>query len=240
MINECIIVGGGLSIRPEIEVLKPILATKFTCLTNYSYKFFNGTFLTFIDKDFYYPFDLNQNPDIYNELKQLPLIIGKQEKELDNYKLDNTILVKGRNAFVKGRELIDGFYTGCLTGVFSLHLVSFLMNYEKIIYLLGFDWNGMLEKNLNYSPKMDIQIHYYNKEEIKHRGQGYVGYYVNHNADAIFKLFVIPNLKIYNVSPKSGINCFEKIDYNKFYELLSKEEVNQEDLRKEIKGKIKF
>jgi hypothetical protein len=47
------------------------------------------------------------------------------------------------------------------------------------------------------------------------------------------------DIKIYNVSLNSNINCFEKISYEKMFELLSEEIINQEDLRKEIKKKLK-
>ena len=81
-ISELIIVGGGLSIKPQIEALKPILASKYTILINYSFKFFEGTFLCFQDRDFYVPDYAKSSeykiryPDFYNELKKLPLIIG--------------------------------------------------------------------------------------------------------------------------------------------------------------------
>jgi hypothetical protein len=105
------------------------------------------------------------------------------------------------------------------------------------VYLLGFDWTrrtGLPERDPNYNPKSNEPTHYYNN--INHRGIGYVGYYENHNADRDFnKLIKKDTLKIYNVSPESNINCFEKISYQEFYELLSPEIADQDNLRFKIK-----
>jgi hypothetical protein len=231
MVSEVIIVGGGASIKPYLSELHPLLATKFTILTNYAYKHFLGTFSTFIDRDFYKPRPGSNNPDIYEELKQLPLIVGINDNGIEEFKLNNTILL-ARNQF----------YTGNLTGIFSLSLANFLINSNGTIYLLGFDWSrrlDLLEKDKKYNPKSDLQIHYYSKDEINHRGHGYVGYYENHNPDKAFEAFIYEkNLKIYNVSLGSNINCFEKISYVQFFGLMSNKKENQEELRKEIRTKL--
>jgi len=77
---------------------------------------------------------------------------------------------------------------------------------------------------------------------LQHKGSGYVGYYENHNPDKEFKQFIKKDtFKIYNVSLESNINCFEKISYQKFFEILSPEKINQEEIREEIKLRwIKF
>lgn len=226
-ITEIIILGGGSSIKQaDFALLESILATKCTILTNYAFKHFSGTFLAFIDRDFYKPRPDKDNPDIYEELKELPLIIGINHNGIEEFKLDNTIL-------------LDKKYKRNLTGVFAIDLALKLMD-RGTIYLLGFDWNRRLnlpEKDPNYNPKSNLQIHYYN--DVKHRGMGYVGYYENHNPDKEFLEFTQKkDIKIYNVSLQSNINCFEKISYEHMFTLLNKEIYNQEKLRIEIKEKI--
>jgi hypothetical protein len=229
--NECIIVGGGSSLKQaDFSILQPLLASKFTILTNYSFKHFKGTFLTFQDRDFYKPRPDEEgelpNPDIYEELKELPLIVGINQTGVEEFKLDNTILLDKSE-----REI--------LTGVFALKLALWLMK-SGTIFLLGFDFPrriGLSEKDPNYNPKTNLNIHYY---DIKHRGSGYVGYYENHNADKLFNKFVgnEDKIKIYNVNLKSNINCFEKINYEHMYTLLNKEITNQEEIRIKIKHQL--
>lgn len=225
-IDECIIIGGGSSIKQvDFGVLQPLLATKFTILTNYAFRHFIGTFLAFIDRNFYKPKD-NNNPDIYEELKQLPLIVGINDNGIEEFKLANTIL-------------LDKKYMTHLTGIFALKLATMLLE-TGTIYLLGFDWNRRPLETIDkkhYCGKSNLQIHYYT--DIQHRGIGYVGYYENHNPDKIFDEFLKKrDIKIYNVSPESNINCFEKISYTKMFELFSKEIYNQEELRNFIKNKL--
>lgn len=234
-IKDCIIVGGGSSIKQaDSATLKPLLASKFTILTNYSFKHFEGTFMCFLDTDFYKPTYAKHNksyPDIYEELKQLPLIVGINHSGIAEFKLDNTILLNQK-------------YGEFLTGIFALKLAEQIIN-EGIIYLLGFDWNrriGLPEKDPDYNPYSDLSIHYYTKEEINHPGIGRIGYYENHNPDKIFEKFKKKDIKIYNVSLESNINCFEKISYVQFFEHMSDkindELINQNELRIYIKEKL--
>jgi hypothetical protein len=224
--TECIIVGGGRSIKQaDSSQLQPVLASKFTILINYAFKHFLGTFLTFSDRAFYYPHPDYDNPNIYEELKQVPLIIGLNNNGVEEFKLPNTILLDYNK------------YRANLTGILALKLATIIMK-KGTIYLLGFDWNrrvGLPERDPNYNPKSDLQIHYY--DDIKHRGSGYVGYYENHNPNNDFLEYTKKrDIKIYNVSPESNINCFEKISYPEMFKLLTPTAVNQEELRKEIKN----
>jgi hypothetical protein len=233
--NECIIIGGGKSILEGLNRgLQPLLASKFTILTNYAYKTFPGTFLAFQDKEFYIPDHAKhysdpktiRHPDIYEELKTLPLIIGINNNGIEEFKLDNTIL-------------LDKKYRTNLTGMFALRLVEMIMK-EGTIYLLGFDWprrTGLPERDPNYNPKSDLQIHYY--DDIKHRGSGYVGYYENHNPDKDFAEFTKKDtFKIYNVSLESNIDCFEKISYVQFFRLLTNKSIDQDTTRSYIRRKF--
>ena len=233
-INEIIICGGGKSIEyglnlPSNLSLQPLLATKFTIACNYAYKTFPSTFLAFSDRNFYVPLyakkNPDKNPDIYEELKKLPLIIGIDHNGISEFKLDNTILLNNK-------------YRSALTGIFALKLAELIME-KGTIYLLGFDWTqrkGLPERDPNYNPNSDLQIHFY--KDIEHRGVGYVGYYENHNPNREFNQFIKKDVKIYNVSLESNINSFEKISYEQFYKLLSNKEENQDELRQYIKEKL--
>lgn len=231
--HEVVIIGGGKSIEKAFPLLvsDPLL-NKFVITVNYAYRDFNSTFLAFQDKNFYVPDyakeyvekNPQRHPDIYEELKKLPLIIGINNNGISEFQLPNTILLNTE-------------YRANLTGVFALKILE-LLKFEGIIYLLGFDWPrriGLRERDPNYNPNSDLQIHYY---DLKHKGSGYVGYYENHNPDKEFKKFIKDNVKIYNVSPESNIECFEKIDYPTFLNLLNHQTYNQEELRQVIREKL--
>ena len=229
--KEVIIIGGGKSIQEGISLgLKEKVKKRFVIVCNYAYKHFFHTFLTLIDRDFYLPYnaknDPEKHPDIYNELKKEPLIVGAYHKDFENFKLPNTILLREKNKTP-------------LTGIFSLKILN-LLNFKGTIYLLGFDWNRRnVPIKTGYEPKTDLQLHYYSKEEINHGGHGYIGYYETHDSFLLFNRFLNNNVKIYNVSLNSNINCFNKISYHKMFRLLSNKWYNQDELRKIIKEKLK-
>ena len=233
MIKEVIVVGGGASIAPQIEVLRPILASKCTILINYAYKHFDGTFLTYIDKDFYVPLWAKENRnknnvDIYKELESLPLIIGFQEHHgYDDFLHPNTYLIDNPK-----KEM--GRFP--LTGFFALAIAEKLE--PNNIFLLGFDWPRQpVPKNVrDYNPNSGGDIHYY--KDIPHRGISFTGFYDNNNPDSYFKFFKDCKSNIYNVSLESNIQNFKKIGYSDFYTLLSNENYNQEELRTYIKSKL--
>ena len=232
-ISDIIIIGGGKSVQEGIDLgLETHLEHKCVVLTNYAYRHFKGTFLCFSDRNFYKSDDLTKNPDIYEELKSLPLIIGlKHNPDLDNVLHSNTVMIK-----CPKKELRNN----CpLTGLFALSIAEKLE--PKNIFLLGFDWDKRPIEEIdrkNYKGESNLNIHYY-KQEIPHRGLGYVGFYENHNPNNYFKYFKNSKLKIYNVSPNSNINTFEKINYLTFFNLLSNIKYNQEELRNQIILEIK-
>jgi len=243
-------VGGGASIKEGLALgLKDKIKDKFVIACNYAFMHFdNNTFLAFCDRDFYKPVPKENgtldNPDIYEELKKLSLIIGIDDgQNIQEFQLPNTLFFKRSKEYRQKDCLENGFYNSelKLTGIFALSLASFLMNYEGTIYLLGFDWTRRQPETIdekNYNGKSDLDIHYYEKEII-HRGTGLIGAYERHDADKYFKCFIEPNLKIYNVSLQSNIEIFEKIDYNKMFDLLSQKAINQNELRQDIKNLFK-
>lgn len=233
--NEVIIIGGGASINIGISLgLKDKLQDKFVIACNYAYKHFPFTFMAFTDENFYLPANAKEhpykNPDIYEELKSIPLIIGINHGKNKEFALPNTILFKHKSFLKQNTKASEGFYTrNFLTGIFALSITCFLLNYKGIIYLLGFDWTKDPTK----------PTHYYSKEEINHRGIGYTNSYLSHKSSHIFDCYsMFKDIKIYNVSLNSNIDSFEKISYEKMFELFSGEIINQEDLRKEIKSKL--
>jgi len=235
-IKECIIIGGGKSIQEGLVLgLKDRIKDKFVIACNYAYKHFDCTFLTFMDRDFYVSASQRQQiyrdkyPDIYEELKALPLIIGyKQNPEIGKSMLPNTIMAEKPFKDVQIN----------LTGIFALSL-AIKLNVETI-FLLGFDWTRLTAEqkgNKIYNPSTSnydqVDIHYYG-QEIKHRGSGYVNFYEGHNPVEYFKFFEKSLSKIYNVSLNSNITSFEKISYAQMFNLLNNEKIKQEELREEI------
>ena len=241
--QECIILGGGSSIKDGIALgLKDKIKDKFVIACNYAFMHFdNSTLLAFYDRNFYKPVN-KDNPDIYEELKKIPLICGIDDgQHIKEFQLPNTLLFKRSSDYERQNCLERGFYCSDikLTGIFALSLATFLMNYRGTIYLLGFDWPRRELKDVPapYNSKSSLDIHYYGKD-IQHRGIGYVGAYERHNAKKYFKYFPEAGLNIYNVSLNSNINIFPKIDYNKMFDMLSQETFNQTELRQEIKLRL--
>lgn len=237
--KECVIIGGGKSIQEGIALgLKDRIKDKFVIACNYAYKHFDCTFLAFMDIDFYVKDSERQQiyrdkyPDIYEELKLVPLIVGyKQNPELGKSILPNTLIIDKPFKDIQIN----------LTGIFALSLAVKLK--VETVFLLGFDWTRLTEeqkgnKICSSSLNYNIDIHYYGNE-IKHRGSGYVNFYEGHNPSNYFKFFEKCSSKIYNVSLNSNITSFEKISYEQMFNLLSTNKYNQEELRVEIKNKLK-
>jgi len=237
--KECIIWGGGYSIKEGISLgLQDHLKGKFVINCNYSFLHFPGTLLTFLDRDFYVPIQAkekgNKHPDIYEKLKKIPLIIGiDYNNGVQEFILPNTILLKKSVPYNKN-PIEKGFYYRSLTGVFSLFLASFLIDFKGVIYLLGFDETKKTKEI--FLNKRKPHTHYY-EEETNHSGIGDVRVY-HKSRDRFLPFTKEKDLHIYNVSPDSNINCFEKIDYTTFFSKLDNVVYEQENLRKEIKKKL--
>ena len=214
-IEEIIIVGGGLSVSEGLLLgLKSLIKDKCVLGCNYAFKHFDLTALCFTDSGFYKTKDPVRNPDIYEELSHLPLIIGLDK----NPRLPihpNTIIIKQPKTTIINKCPV--------TGLFALAIAEKLE--PKNIFLLGFDWT------------VEGNTHYY--EDTKHRGIGYTKFFKKHNPISYFKYFDNSKSKIYNVSPSSNISNFEKINYKKMFELLSIQTFNQDILRQNIKDLLK-
>lgn len=237
--KECIILGGGASIKEGLSLgLKERIKNKFVITCNFAFLYFDSTFNTFLDKRFYegkidknYPTLVNE--EFLNKLKSLHLIVGGYSKKFSEI-YPNTILLKlDEKNNNKEKSLKNGFYRGNLTGIFTLAIASYLLDYKGKIFLLGFDWTKGTQQN------PEPETHYYSNKEINHHGQHKTSVYKTTDPEKHFTKFLDTNLKIYNVSLQSNINCFEKISYEKMFEIMNKEKINQEELRKEIRDLLR-
>jgi len=223
--NQLILLHGGYSLKEQLEQVKEKIKNKFVIGMNYSFEDFDSTLLTYVDYDFY-----KQNIE---KLKELPLIIGNYNESIIKMKTLNTIMLS--KAQIYKRDLSNGVYRSNLAGLFALSLGIYLLD-EGEIFLLGADFGSIF-------PKKDIKnrflTHYY-QDKIHHRGIGKISYYTSYNARRDYKVYVDENkIKIYNVGLLSNIPTFEKIGYPTFFNMLDDNTYNQEELRTEIKNKIK-
>ena len=104
----------------------------------------------------------------------------------------------------------------------------------------GFDFGDIT--NGKKDKQKRIYSHYYQEEEdCQHTGIGNTRSYFNRDPIEKFGCFVgLEGIKIINVSLKSNIHCFEKIGYDEFFEKLKTiPNINQEELRIELKGILK-
>jgi len=161
-----------------------------------------------------------------NKLKIIP------SKEILPYG-KNTIVLK-TNDKKYNTDLSEGVYRGCLVGLFSLTLACYLMDYSGEIFLLGYDSGEINNKKHAYN-KSDFNYYYSGTEKTPNRYKiesmrlGDFGHYLNYK-----------NLKIYNVSPQSHLEQFEKIDYNTFYSKLNQYTYPQTWLRQSVRDKLNF
>jgi len=218
--TQCVIVGGGSSIKQALPQLWSSIENKFVIGINYSYRHLkNPTFQVWLDYKFY---DRNKEA-----LNKFPLIITKTGKKLP----PNTIQLKTVSSY--NRDVRKGVYKGSLSGYYALSLAIYLLDVGEI-FLLGYDFCGIGKDN-----KGRANTHYY--ENIEHKGRGKINYYgTKGRADRDFAPYAKEKrVKIYNVSPNSKINTFEKIDYTTFYKMLNKKTFDQTLLRQYIKEKLK-
>ncbi len=224
--KECYIIGGGFSIKEHIPQIQELIKDKFSITTNFSCHHFDSTLTTFVDLDFILGILFrkpNEAPIInlshIEKIKSLPLLIGN-----GNNNLLNVINLKLSGKYSQN-ILTDGCY-GCLTGIYSITLASWLMDFNGEIYLFGFDFTK------------EGQTHYYN--ELAHRGINKVDFYNRHDPSKFFEVFneKQPNVKIWNVNPNSNIDCFEKIDYKNMFNKIDNRLINQIELNKLIRRKI--
>jgi len=223
--SQLILLGGGSSLKEGIDMgLFEKIKGKFSIGTNYSYKFFPSTLQVFVDSTFYNTQRL--------ELEKLPLIIGQCRNI--KVKLPNTLAIPSNSVY--NRDLVGGVHSAKLSGIYALTLGIHLLD-SGDLFLLGYDL-GAVSKDKD--DKGRVKTHFY-QGITDHRGVGKTSYYDVRDRDKKdFGCFAQEKkIHIYNVSPLSNINVFEKIDYKTFFEKLNSEIFNQEELREYIKIQLK-
>ncbi len=213
--NQLIIIGGGYSIKEGIRKgLIDELKGRLVCGINYSYKYFDSTYLVCLNyNDFY---DKNRR-----ELVILPLILTTERPHPSQYE-DNTIVLPHK---VEYR----------LAGILALKVGIELLR-EGELFLLGYDFSEY--KNKKDNKKRPI-THFY-QGQIEHRGIGKAQYYNYYNhAKRDFESFAqVKKVKIYNVSLDSQIDTFPKISYDQFFKMLDNKKFNQDKLRSKIRQQL--
>ncbi len=251
MVNDCIIIGGGSSIRPnriipieELDVWKKIKHS-FTIGTNFTYKWFIPTVQMFGDHQFYYA--------LQNELSQLPLVIGNKDRKF--YKAGNkrvspnTHLIIGSRIYNGIDSIRKGLYCYQLIGMAA---ISFAIGLQcKNIYLLGYDCcaiNGhthfysMEEGSYTYNNIKRTGIGQFFNERLKkivYRSQPYDDIdRLNNYWFAPFKQALNEGINIFNVSEQSVLNVFPKINYDEFYKKIALINHQQNEIRQFIKERL--
>jgi hypothetical protein len=230
--------------------LETIIKTNYSIGLNHFFKYGSATtFLSFVDSEFY--------EDNYENLKHVPLLIGKTSPVLKRHQHDithpNTILLKKSSGYKGKDSFSEGVYSNQLVGIWAL-TVAIALGFKEI-YLLGYDCCEINGKTHFYQGVIDLnkkrELYVNGKkvgEELMHRGLGkkqtkkgerYSTSTYNRTENLNnqwFKPFKdLKDIKIYNVSSESKIDLFEKIDYDSFYLRVWNNHIDQNEAREEIR-----
>jgi hypothetical protein len=230
-INQAIIIGGGASINDGIALgLWEKIKDRFVIGINFSYKSYMPTFLTFVDASTFYNL-----PEIHPDLAKVSLIIGCPYQIKKETMLPNTIFIMPTNTYSK--DISKGVYSARLSGMYALTLAIHLLDKGEI-FLLGYDLGAITQDK---DAKGRDLTHYY-QGQVNHGGIGKTAYYrIPHREEIDFAIYKKErDVKIYNVSPNSNLNIFEKIDYPTFFSKLDNNRYNQDQLVSEIKHILKI
>ncbi len=211
--NYCIIFGGGQSIREGINLgLFEYIKDKEVWSINFAYK--TMSFLPkreiWIDRSFF----TNNITELQNLYKQGVKCYAKlHSKYADIPEITTYETTKIPQEYGNEKKVFVG--TMGITGYFALSLA--VREKYKTIYLLGYDF-GLIEG--------ETKTHYYQDElQVQSTGVGRPELYKAENNRNIirpdvrdFDLYNSETSKIYNVSPKSNIKSFERINYLTFFE----------------------
>lgn len=253
--KQIIIVGSGNSVPFSNEhgidpKLAEIIKGNYSIGLNHFFAYGEATFTSFADPSFY--------TENYKNLKKEALIIGNKNPVLirHNYNIThpNTILLKSTNGYKGMNSFTEGIYSRQLVGIWATTLAIALG--FKEIYWLGFDcceingqthfYQGVVDLNkkvdLTLLDKKVGEDFVYRgvgrKEKGKHKGQYKTSTYKrpeNLNKQWFKPFLNETDVKIYNVSPQSAINIFEKIDYDEFYKRVQNNHIFQDQARANIK-----
>ena len=252
MQNRCAIIGSGESLTEGLNKgIQDLLKNEVTFTLNEEFRFFDSTITTFSDWTFY--------KCRYELLKNHPLIIGRwdakigtknpETKELYCEKLPQLILLPSCSKYLGKNVWKKGFFTGVLTGLFTLSIAIALGFTE--IFMLGVDSKEINGKTHHYqglegygifvdengNPRSGIgkKGNTYNTGVFNKNVKIYNNDYWNKYKDELNRI------KIYNVSPESTIDTFPKINYDEFISIIKNQpsNVDQTTIRQEIRTYIK-
>jgi hypothetical protein len=257
--TELIICGGGYSIKEGLSLgLKDKMKNKFVISLNKSIEAFpNSTILSFVDcKSFYskYKNELTNYPLIIG--KHSPESV---KEKLKNTVLFNTVETYDRtlktgiySGYLAGLFALSlGIYLLNEGNIYLLGFDGGQLPAKETSLTLPFLSNGKLQnlpvedvtnkfKNEKEAPNLILQdgrlyriISHFYQGDIEHRGIGKTEFYVkNDKVNRVFAPFKEETkCKIFNVSPKSNLNVFTKIDYTTMFNQMDNVVYNQNELR---------
>ena len=133
--NRCLIVASGNSLSEGLESLKPFLEKEVSFIINFNHHYMKGTVNTFCDDEYY----VQEKPFLDN----VGLVIGKNNIKFGKTLPvgDNLILLEAAGRYFGSKSWEKGFYSGALTGLFTLTLAIALG--FKEIFLLGYDFSAI-------------------------------------------------------------------------------------------------
>ena len=260
-----IIIGGGSSIRRNmwncpIEKLPlwEIIQKQFTIGTNWVYKYFTPTVLMYSDYTWY---SVEKN-----NLKNIPLILGKQDGIYNNPNgiiLDNNVILlkeaetkkkkiwgqrdEGLHPHYWGKDAwTKGWFSSQLIGIKALNL-AIALEYDET-YLLGMDATD-INGHTHFYDDTNTGHYEYDKQHYCGVGKFDNGKYRTGNYNKIdelnnvwyepFKQELEKGIQIYNVSLYSKINTFPKMSYDTFFRKINNGQiVDHNEIRCEIRRRL--
>jgi NADPH-dependent 7-cyano-7-deazaguanine reductase QueF-like protein len=231
--KEIILVGNGFSVEAEqtklFETLKNKcwfgMNTRFEVNTKLNLSI--PTALTIVDGSFW--------TDNHTILKNAPLILTVPRRQQKSNSYDNMMMFKSK-AEKYDPTLQTGVYTTLNNCAFGISLANFLLKFTGKLWLLGMDW-GTLQTNRD---KKNRVITHANQELLRHRGLGQTSFTTPQRAHLIFDKLKNNGCEIINTGLGSKLpdNIFPKISYELFYNSLSNENFEQEELRTWIRQEL--
>lgn len=238
--NRAFIVGSGYSLKQGVDRgLLDLLKNEVTFGVNDTIRFFQPTVAMFGDWWAYH--------NRYSWYCLHRLVVGRFSypminKEFDIQKQDDLILLKSSHTYNKGNGLQGGLYSPVLTGSMALSL-AIELGYQDI-YLLGFD-NCAIDGKTHWYEGIDDAGQFEDLDGNKLSGMGFnhdgkykTGIYNNEqkSIDEIWEPF-IDEANIINVSPKSRITTFKKMQMSVLIDMLTMhgEKINQRKEQKQLR-----
>lgn len=189
--------------------------------------------------------------DNRSHMQKLPLVVcakdNQLDKQLENGTYNNTLELPHSGTYNGKDSWKKGFYSRYMTSLFCLSL-SIELGFSEI-YLLGIDCKETNGQTHFYEGVIDKKI----MSKCSPKNKMFRGIGRDENGDYLadpfkqiervnnhwFAPFKNVKPKIYNVSPNSAVDVFEKINYDEFYKRFENEHISQIDAREKIRSIIK-